>query len=104
MWIAENNSTYCSSLKKNLIDVDCIQKSSCWLQLGFQFLIKNSNCKKKLIVDYFLPQDANFLGVFVLRGRQEFDSMEAAHQFYLDYAKMAGFSVRTMRTSKETKH
>jgi hypothetical protein len=26
--------------------------------------------------------------------------MEAAHQFYLDYAKMAGFSVRTMRTSK----
>jgi hypothetical protein len=79
------------------------RKSSCWLQLGFQFLIKNSNCKK-LMVDYFLPQDANMLGVFVPRARQEFDSMEAAHQFYLDYAKMAGFSVRTMRTSKETKH
>jgi hypothetical protein len=30
--------------------------------------------------------------------------MEAAHQFYLDYAKMAGFSVRTMRTSKEIEH
>jgi hypothetical protein len=44
------------------------------------------------------------LGVFVPRARQEFDSMEAAHQFYLDYAKITGFSVRTMRTSKETKH
>jgi hypothetical protein len=44
------------------------------------------------------------LDVFVPRARQEFDSIEAAHQFYLDYAKMAGFSVRTMRTSKETKH
>jgi hypothetical protein len=67
------------------------------------FDLKNSNCKQ-LMVDYFLPQDANMLGVFVPRARQEFDSMEAAHQFYLDYAKMAGFSVRTMRTSKETKH
>jgi hypothetical protein len=56
------------------------------------------------MVDYFLPQDANMLGVFVLRARQEFDSIEAAHQLYIDYAKMAGFSVRTMRTSKETKH
>jgi hypothetical protein len=44
------------------------------------------------------------LDVFVPRARQEFDSIEAAHQFFLDYAKMAGFSVRTMRTSKETKH
>jgi hypothetical protein len=52
----------------------------------------------------FSPQDANILDVFVTRARQEFDSIEAAHQFYLDYAKMAGFSVRTMRTSKETKH
>jgi hypothetical protein len=67
------------------------------------FDLKNSNCKQ-LMVDYFLPQDANMLGVFVPRARQEFDSIESAHQFYLDYAKMAGFSVRTMRTSKETKH
>jgi hypothetical protein len=44
------------------------------------------------------------LGVFVPRAWQEFDSMEAAHQFYLDYAKKVGFSVRTMRTTKETKH
>jgi hypothetical protein len=40
------------------------------------------------------------LDVFVPRARQEFDSIEAAHQFYLHYAKMAGFSVRTMRTRK----
>jgi hypothetical protein len=66
-------------------------------------LIKNSNCKK-LMVDYSLPQDANMLGMFVPRARQEFDSMEAEQQFYLDYAKMARFSVRTMRTSKGTKH
>jgi hypothetical protein len=53
---------------------------------------------------FFSPQDANMLDVFVPRARQEFDSIEAPHQFYLDYAKMAGFSVRTMRSSKETKH
>jgi hypothetical protein len=89
--------------KKCLIDVDCTQKSSCWLQLSCQFLIKNSNCKNLWLI-IFSPQDANMLGVFVPRARQEFDSTETTHQFYLNYAKMAGFSVRTMRTSKETKH
>jgi hypothetical protein len=42
--------------------------------------------------------------VFVPRVRKEFDSMEDAYQFHLDYAKLSGFSFRTRRTSKETKH
>jgi hypothetical protein len=89
--------------EKCLIDVDCTQKSSCWLQLGCQFWVATW-LRKNLWLIIFSPQYANMLVVFVPRARQEFDSMEAAHQFYLDYAKMAGFSVRTMRTSKETKH
>jgi hypothetical protein len=60
--------------------------------------------EKNLWLVIFSPQDANMLDVFVPRARQQFDLIEAAHQFYLDYAKMAGFSVRTMKTSKETKH
>jgi hypothetical protein len=58
--------------------------------------------EKNLWLVIFSPQDANMLDVFVPRARQEFDSMEAAHQFSLHYAKMAGLSVRTMRTGKET--
>jgi hypothetical protein len=65
---------------------------------------KQKKCQKNLWLVIFSTQDANMLDVFDLRARQEFDSIEAAQQFYLDYAKMAGFSVRTMRTSKETKH
>jgi hypothetical protein len=89
--------------KNTLIDIDCTQKSSCWLQHGCQFWVATW-LQKNLWLVIFSPQDANMLDVFVPRARQEFDSMEAAHQFYLDYAKMAGFSVRTMRTSKEIEH
>jgi hypothetical protein len=49
-------------------------------------------------------QDANILDVFVPRVQQTFDTREQAYLFYLDYAKLAGFSVRTKRTSKETRH
>jgi hypothetical protein len=35
---------------------------------------------------------------------QEFDLVEATYQFYLDYAKLSGFSVRTRRTNIEMKH
>jgi len=49
-------------------------------------------------------QDANILDVFVPRVQQTFDTKEEAYLFYLDYAKLAGFSVRTKRTSKETTH
>jgi hypothetical protein len=42
-------------------------------------------------------QDANILDVFVPRVRQIFDIREEAYLFYLDYAKLAGFSVRTKR-------
>jgi hypothetical protein len=101
----KTKNTYCSSFcKKNtLIDVDCTQKSSCWLQLGCRFWVATW-LQNNLWLVIFSPQDATMLDVFVPRARQEFDSIEAAHQFFLDYAKMAGFSVRTMRTSKETKH
>jgi hypothetical protein len=40
-------------------------------------------------------QDANILDVFVPRVRQTFDTREEDYLFYLDYAKLAGFSVRT---------
>ena len=49
-------------------------------------------------------QDASILDVFVPRVHQTFDTMQAAYLFYLDYAKLAGFNVRTKRNSKETKH
>jgi hypothetical protein len=42
--------------------------------------------------------------VFVLRVWQEFDSTEAAYQFYLDSAKLSRFSVRTKRANNEMKH
>ncbi|CAN6338260.1 unnamed protein product [Urochloa humidicola] len=48
--------------------------------------------------------DQNINPLLVPRLRQEFPSMEAAHEFYRDYAKLAGFSVTTARTSKETRH
>ncbi|CAO2205134.1 unnamed protein product [Urochloa humidicola] len=40
--------------------------------------------------------------VFVPRERQEFKTMNEGYIFYKDYAKLAGFSLRTARTSKET--
>jgi hypothetical protein len=49
-------------------------------------------------------QDANILDVFVPRVRQTFDTREEAYLFYLNYAKLASFSVSTKRTSKETNH
>jgi hypothetical protein len=42
-------------------------------------------------------QDANILDVFVPRVQQIFDTREEAYLFYLDYAKLVGFSVRTKR-------
>lgn len=42
--------------------------------------------------------------MFVPRVRQTFDTREEAYRFYLHYAKLAGFSVSTKRTSKETRH
>jgi hypothetical protein len=42
-------------------------------------------------------QDANILDVFVHRVRQTFYTREEAYLFYLDYAKLAGFSVRIKR-------
>jgi len=48
--------------------------------------------------------DASILDVFVPRVRQTFDTREEAYRFYLHYAKLAGFSVSTKRTSKETRH
>ncbi|CAL5049424.1 unnamed protein product [Urochloa decumbens] len=41
---------------------------------------------------------------FVPRVQQQFHSMVDAYEFYKDYAKTAGFSLRTARTSKETAH
>jgi hypothetical protein len=46
-------------------------------------------------------QDANILDVFVPRVRQTFDTREETYLFYLDYAKLAGFSVRTKRLVKK---
>lgn len=42
--------------------------------------------------------------MFVPRVRQQFQTMKDAYIFYLDYAQLAGFSVRTARTSKQTAH
>ncbi|CAL4905934.1 unnamed protein product [Urochloa decumbens] len=51
----------------------------------------------------FYP-DKNINPILVPRLRQEFGSMEDAYEFYKDYAKLAGFSLTTARTSKETRH
>jgi hypothetical protein len=40
--------------KNTLIDVDCTQKSSCWLQLSCRFWVATW-LQKKLMVGYFLP-------------------------------------------------
>lgn len=42
--------------------------------------------------------------VLVPRVRQRFPTKNDAYIFYKDYAKLAGFSLRTARTSKETNH
>ncbi|CAL4906891.1 unnamed protein product [Urochloa decumbens] len=51
----------------------------------------------------FYP-DKNINLILVPRLRQEFSSMEDAYEFYRDYSKLAGFSLTTARTSKETRH
>lgn len=52
---------------------------------------------------YFLfLQDPNILDVFIPRVRQTFETKKEAYEFYCDYARLAGFSVRVKRTSKET--
>ena len=52
---------------------------------------------------YFLfLQDPNILDVFIPRVRQTFETKKEAYEFYYDYARLAGFSVRVKRTSKET--
>ncbi|CAN6360578.1 unnamed protein product [Urochloa humidicola] len=51
----------------------------------------------------FYP-DKNINPILVPRLRQEFNSMNDAYEFYKDYAKIAGFSLTTARTSKETRH
>ncbi|XP_066358193.1 protein FAR1-RELATED SEQUENCE 1-like [Miscanthus floridulus] len=48
------------------------------------------------------PPDPNILDVFIPRVRQTFETKKEAYQFYYDYARLAGFSVRVKRTSKET--
>lgn len=52
----------------------------------------------------FLPQDVNIVDTLVPRVRQTFETKEEAHEFYRAYAKIAGFNLRTARTSKETAH
>jgi hypothetical protein len=49
-------------------------------------------------------QDAAIPAVFVPRVRQQFPTMDDAYLFYIDYAKLAGFGLRTARTSKQTAH
>jgi hypothetical protein len=49
-------------------------------------------------------QDPNIAPVFVPRVRQVFSAMnDDAYDFNKDYAKIAGFSLRTARTSKDLK-
>ena len=52
----------------------------------------------------FFLQDPNIAPVFVPRVKQVFPTKNDAYMFYRDYAKLAGFSIRTARTSKETNH
>jgi hypothetical protein len=42
--------------------------------------------------------------VFVPRVGQQFSTINVAYQFYKHYAKLAWFSLRTARTSKQTAH
>ncbi|XP_066392231.1 protein FAR1-RELATED SEQUENCE 1-like [Miscanthus floridulus] len=46
--------------------------------------------------------DPNILDVFIPRVRHTFETKKEAYEFYCDYARLAGFSVRVKRTSKET--
>jgi hypothetical protein len=52
----------------------------------------------------FFLQDLNVAPVFVPRVKQVFPRKNDAYMFYRDYAKLAGFSIRTARFSKETNH
>ena len=54
---------------------------------------------------FFCPlQDPNIAPVFVPIVRHVFPTKDDACMFYRDYARLAGFSLRTARTSKETNH
>ena len=52
----------------------------------------------------FFLQDPNIAPVFVPSVKQVFPTKNDAYMFYRDYAKLAGFSIRTAKTSKETNH
>ena len=47
------------------------------------------------------PQDPNIAPVFVPIVRQVFPTKDDAYMFYRDYARLAGFSLKTARTSKK---
>jgi len=49
-------------------------------------------------------QESTIPAVLVPRVRQQFSTKNDAYIFYKDYAKLAGFSLRIVRTSKETNH
>ncbi|XP_066347563.1 putative protein FAR1-RELATED SEQUENCE 10 [Miscanthus floridulus] len=59
--------------------------------------------KKALDLPYVVPE-STIPAVLVPRVRQQFSTKNDAYIFYKDYAKLAGFSLRTARTSKETNH
>ena len=55
-------------------------------------------------LNFVPPQDPNIAPVFVPIVRQVFPTKDDAYMFYKDYARLAGFSLRIARTSKETNH
>ncbi|RLN04060.1 protein FAR1-RELATED SEQUENCE 11-like [Panicum miliaceum] len=59
---------------------------------------------RTLDIEQIIYPDPNIAPLFLPRVRQVFLSMNDAYVFYKDYAKIAGFSLRTARTSKKTSH
>ena len=55
-------------------------------------------------LNFVPPQNPNIAPMFVTIVRQVFPTKDDAYMFYRDYARLAGFSLRTARTSKETNH
>ena len=66
--------------------------------------IANSIFSGNVINVFFTPQDPNIAPVFVPRVRHVFPTKNNAYMFYRDYARLAGFSLRTVRTSKKNNH
>jgi hypothetical protein len=62
---------------------------ACWLQLWV-----SANCKLMIAC---CSAGCKHTWCVCPQGRQTFDTREEAYLFYLDYAKLAGFSVRTKR-------